>query len=297
MSHASGLATLIDMTNGAETHPVETSVPGLFVIGGNVPTHQLADLYRPMIGFVLQGSKRMSIGERSVVVTGPAYFLLPMHLPVTATVHPDANGNPYRSIGLDLDQSILSALVRDVVDGGIQTPRHFAACTMDEEINDALLRLMRLTEKPAEIAALASAFKREIFYRVLSGPQGDSLRQLALQESNLSRIERTVQWMRKNFDSPMEVGDVAREAGMAVTTFHRQFKRATGLSPVQFQKQLRLMEARNLIAYEGLAVSTAAYRVGYESASQFNREYSRFFGTSPSKHGSSIRTLERMREL
>lgn len=293
MSRDSDIATLVSMTSGAETHPVETSVPGLFVIGGNVPNHQLADLYRPMIGFVLQGTKRMSIGEQSVVVAGPAYFLLPMHLPVTATVHPDANGNPYRSIGLDLDQTILSALLRDVGDGGVHTPRPFAACTMDEEVTDALLRLMRLTTLPDEIAALAPVYEREIFYRVLAGPQGDSLRLLAMHESNLSRIERTVQWMRKNFDTPMDVGDVAREAGMAVTTFHRQFKLATGLSPIQFQKQLRLMEARNLIAYEGLAVSNAAYRVGYESASQFNREYSRFFGTSPSKHGSAIRTLER----
>lgn len=297
MSRASDLAKLIDMTNGAGTHPLETSVPGLFVIGGKVPNHQLAALYRPMIGFVLQGSKRMSIGERSVVVTGPAYFLLPMHLPVTAAVHPNASGNPYRSIGLDLDQTILGVLLRDVGDGEKRSPSHFAACAMGDEITDALLRLMRLTTRPDEISALAPAYKREIFYRVLAGPQGDSLRLLALHESNLSRIERTVQWMRKNFDAPMEVGDIAREAGMAVTTFHRQFKLATGLSPIQFQKQLRLMEARNLIAYEGLAVSNAAYRVGYESASQFNREYSRFFGTSPSKHGSSIRTLERMREL
>lgn len=292
MPSTSGLAMLIEMTDGADTKPMETPVSGLFVIGGNVPVHQLADLYRPMIGFVLQGSKRMSIGKRSVTVSGPAYFLLPMHLPITATVHPDEEGNPYRSIGLDLDQSILSGLLRDVGDGGVRTPKPFAACAMDCEITDALLRLMRLTEKPNEIAALAPAYKREIFYRALAGPHGHSLRQLALRESNLSRIERTVQWMRKNFDTQMDVGDVARETGMAVTTFHRQFKRATGLTPVQFQKQLRLMEARNLIAYEGFAVSSAAFKVGYESPSQFNREYSRFFGSSPSKHAAHIRRVE-----
>ena len=291
------LAQIIEMTKGADTRPLETLVPGLFVIGGDVPAHQLAALYQPMIGFVLQGMKRMMIGELSVEVTAPAYFLLPMHLPVTATVHPDGDGDPYRSVGLDLDHDILQGLLRDADDSWTHKPMPFAACGMDGEIADALFRLIRLTRRPREISALAPVYKREIFYRVLTGPQGDSLRQLALRESNLSRIERTVQWIRKNFDKSMDVSDVARETGMAVTTFHRQFKQATGLSPVQFQKQLRLLEARNLIAYEGFAVSSAAFKVGYESPSQFNREYSRFFGSSPSRHTEHIRRAEAVREM
>ncbi|MGD9590710.1 MAG: AraC family transcriptional regulator N-terminal domain-containing protein [Pyrinomonadaceae bacterium] len=286
------LAAIIEMTQGADTHPIETPISGLFVIGGDVPAHQLAALYQPMIGFVLQGTKRMLIGEHSINVSGPGYFLLPMHLPVTATVHSDGNGNPYRSIGLDLDLTILQGLLRDVGGGRTDKPVPFTACRMNGEIADALFRLMRLAERPSEISALASVYKREVFYRVLTGPQGDSLRQFALRESNFSRIERTVQWLRRNFDKSMDVRDVARETGMAVTTFHRQFKQATGLSPVQFQKQLRLLEARNLIAHEGLAVSNAAYKVGYESPSQFNREYSRFFGSSPSKHSKQIRKEE-----
>jgi len=289
------LSQLIGLTDQASTRPIETTVPGLSVIGGDVPVHQLAAIYQPMIGFVLQGTKLMLIGDRRTEVNAPSYFLLPMHLPITATVHPDRDGRTYRSVGLNLDHEILHGLLRDVGDERIPKPNAFAACAMDGEITDALLRLVILTTRPNEIAALAPAYKREIFYRVLAGPQGDSLRQLAASESNLSRIERTVQWMRKNYDSAIDVRDVARETGMAVTTFHRQFKRATGLSPVQFQKQLRLMEARNLIAYEGFAVSNAAFKVGYESPSQFNREYSRFFGSSPSKHAAYIRRAEASR--
>ncbi|MEQ1762020.1 MAG: AraC family transcriptional regulator [Pyrinomonadaceae bacterium] len=290
------LASIIHLTGKANTKPVETSVSGLFVIGGDVPAYQLAALYQPMIGFVVQGKKRLLIGERMIEVKGPSYFLLPMHLPVTATVHPDRSGRPYRSIGLNLDDGILQGLLRDVVGGErVASPPKFSACPMDRDITEAVFRLVRLTDRPDQVAALAPVYKREIFFHVLNGLQGDSLRQLALSESSLSRIEQTVQWIRKNYDQPMDVADVARETGMAVTTFHRQFKRATGLSPVQFQKQLRLLEARNLIAFEGLAVSNAAYQVGYESASQFNREYSRFFGKSPSRHAASIRMSEAAR--
>lgn len=157
------------------------------------------------------------------------------------------------------------------------------------------LRLLRLTGTPADIPALAPVYKREILYRVLKGPQGFYLRQLGLRESHFSKIAQTVRWLRDNFKQPVDVRKVSRNAGMALTTFHRQFKRATGLSPIQFQKQLRLLEARNLMAFEGHAAAGAAYEVGYESPSQFNREYSRFFGNTPSRHAAILRQMEAAR--
>ena len=286
------LAAIVEMMKSANTRPVETIVPGLYFIGGDVPVHQLAALYQPMIGFVIQGTKRLAIGEQRVRVDAPEYFLLPMHIPVTATVHSDPHNLPYRSIGLNLDQEILQNLLRDLGSETQPPPSNFAACSMDDELIDALFRLTQLTERPDDASGLGPAYKREIFYRVLRGPQGGSLRQLAIRESGMAKIAQTVQWMRSNYDKPMDVGSIARKAGMAITTFHRQFKRGTGLSPIQFQKQLRLLEARNLIAYEGQAVTTAAFQVGYESPSQFSREYSRFFGNSPSKHAAIVRTLE-----
>ena len=288
IGRAGNLAAIVDMMRDVNTRPVETIVPGLHFIGGGVPAHQLAALYRPMIGFVVQGTKRLSIGERSLTVNGGSYFLLPMHVPITATVHSDPDGLPYRSIGLDLDQDILQILFRDVGSDNQHAPSGFAACSMDEELIDALFRLAQLTKRPWDVSGLAATYKREIFYRVMRGPQGGFLRRLAMSGSGLAKVAETVQWIRKNYDQPIDVGDLARNAGMAITTFHRQFKRGTGLSPIQFQKHLRLLEARNLIAYEGQPVTTAAFQVGYESPSQFSREYSRFFGNSPSKHAATI---------
>jgi AraC-like DNA-binding protein len=289
--------SILHLTSTATTQPKETLVPGLYVIGGEVPVHQLAALYRPMIGFVIRGEKRMQIGEHTVTVRAPSYFLLPMHLPVTATVHSAGDGSPYRSVGLDIDQEIIQGLLRDVGETRSEPMPKFAACPIDVDMADGLLRLLRASGDGQDVAGLAPAFKREIFFRVLKGPQGGHLRELALREGSMSKIAVVVERIRQNFNASVDVEKTAREAGMAVSTFHRQFKQATGLSPIQFQKQLRLLEARNLIAYEGLAVSNAAYSVGYESASQFTREYSRFFGTSPSRHGLEIRAIERERSL
>jgi AraC-like DNA-binding protein len=152
--------------------------------------------------------------------------------------------------------------------------------------------LLRLLKTPGDIPALAPVYEREILYRVLMGPQGWYLRQLGLKESNLSKISQTVQWIREHYTRLVDIRAMATKAGMAITTFHRQFKRATGLSPIQFQKQLRLLEARNLLAFEGYAMASAAYEVGYQSPSQFNREYSRFFGAPPARDAAVLRQIE-----
>ena len=287
---------IVDLMKEATTRPTDTSVPGLIMVKGNVPSHQLAAVYEPMIGFVVQGTKTLAIGSRNVRVDGPSYFLLPMHVPVTASVHSSPNGLPYMSLGLLLDLEILQNLFRDIsVNALPSSSERISACKVDNEQMEAWLRLLRLTKTPDDISALAPVYIREILYRILKGPQGMYLRQLGLRESNISKIAQTVQWMRKHYTKPIDVKDIAEKTGMAVTTFHRQFKQATGLSPIQFQKQLRLLEARNLLAFEGYAVTGAAYEVGYESPSQFNREYSRFFGSSPARDAAYVRQNERAR--
>jgi len=277
---------------------METGVPGLSMIKGDIPTHQLAALYKPMIGFTVQGTKILSIGERSTTMEGPSYYVLPVHVPATASVHSDCDGRPYMSLGLELNQNVLQSLLRDLPEDLIPTASEhfFAACEIDIEFMEAWLRLLRLTKTSRDIPALAPAYEREILYRVLMGPHGWYLRQLGLRESNFSRISQTVKWLRDNYTRPIDIGEMASKSGMAINTFHRQFKRATGLSPIQFQKQLRLLEARNLIAFEGSAVASAAYQVGYQSPSQFNREYSRFFGSSPARDTEKLRLIESARD-
>ncbi|CDN43714.1 AraC family transcriptional regulator [Paenibacillus sp. P22] len=291
------LDEIIDLMSGANTRQMETGVPGLSMIKGDIPAHQLASLYEPMIGFTVQGTKVLSIGERSTDLKGPSYYVLPVHVPAKASVHPDREGRPYMSLGLMLNQNVLQSLLRDLPENQLPTAsEHFAACEMDIEFMEAWLRLLRLSKTSRDIPGLAPAYEREILYRVLMGPQGWYLRQFGLRESNLSKIPQCIKWFRNNFMKPIDIGEMASKSGMAINTFHRQFKRATGLSPIQFQKQLRLLEARSLIAFEGYPVASAAYQVGYQSPSQFNREYSRFFGSSPARDTENLRRIESTRD-
>ena len=267
------------------------------MIRGDIPEHQLAALYKPTIGFTVQGIKILSIGENSTTLEGPSYYVLSIYVPVTASVHPDRNGRPYMSLGLKLNQDVLQSLLRDIPEDLIPSAsEHFAACEIDIEFMEAWLRLLRLMKTPRDIPALAPVYEREILYRALIGPQGWYLRQLGLRESNFFKITQTLKWLRDNYTRPIDVGEIASKSGMAINTFHRQFKRATGLSPIQFQKQLRLLEARNLMAFEGYAVVSAAYQVGNQSPSQFNREYSRFFGSSPARDTEKLRRIEGARD-
>ena len=290
------IAELAELATDAGTRPTETGVPGLLKIRGDVPQHQLAALYKPMVGLVVRGVKTLWIGGRKVELYGPSYFVVPMHLPVTGKVAPSREGHEYLSLGLELNQQTLRNLLRDIPADSLPPGlRTLDACAADEQFVEAWLRLLRLSIAPNDIPALAPVFEREILYRVLSGPQGWYLRQLAQTQSPFSKIAETVSWLRDNYREPFSISTLARKTGMALTTFHRQFKSATGLSPIQFQKQLRLLEARNLLAFEGHAVATAAYEVGYQSPSQFNREYARFFGAPPARDTAELRQIERAR--
>jgi len=291
------LNEIIGLMENVGTRPIETGVPGLSMIKGNIPAHQLAALYKPMVGFTVQGTKILLIGERSTALKGPSYYVLPLHVPATASVQPGHDGRPYLSLGLELNQDVLHSLLRDIPENLLPSAaEHFAACEIDIEHMEAWLRLLRLTKTPGDIPALAPAYEREILYRVLMGPQGWYLRQLGLSESSFSKISQTVKWIRDNYTKSIDIGEIASKKGMALNAFHRQFKRATGLSPIQFQKQLRLLEARNLIAFEGYTVANAAYQVGYQSPSQFNREYSRFFGAPPARDTEALKRIEDARE-
>jgi len=290
------LQEIVDLTTHASTRPVETIIPRVVMVKGDVPRHQLAALYEPMIGFVVQGSKILSIGGRDTKLKGPAYFLLPIHVPATAVVRSTSDGRPYLSVGLSLSHKIVRELLKDVPNELAPMPTgNFTGCAADSEFIEAWLRMLRLLKTPRDVTALAPVYEREILYRVLTGPQGFHLRHLALRESNLSKISQAVLWLRQNYKQPVNIRHMASEAAMAITTFHRQFKRVTGLSPIQFQKQLRLFEARNILAFEDYAVANAAYEVGYQSPSQFNREYARFFGAPPARDAGTLRQIERAR--
>jgi len=288
------LSEIAELTVKATTQPTATELPRVLLIKGEVPQHQLAAIYEPMIGFVVQGGKTISIGDHVIYAKAPSYFVIAAEIPATARVHQGPNGLPYLSVGLYLNQNSLADLLKDLPDDfredGVSS--EFSACAATTEFIDAWLRMLRLLNDPKHIPALAPVYEREILYRVLLGPQGWRLRQLCFAHGKVSRVRHAVQWIRENYAKSIDIKRVAAKSAMGVTTFHRQFKQITGLSPIQFQKQLRLLEARKLLVYSGHSVSDAAFEVGYESASQFNREYSRLFGAPPARDASSLRQME-----
>jgi len=288
------IGEIANLTLMADTRPTETPLPGVLIIRGEVPQHQLAAIYEPVIGFTVQGSKTISIGDVVIHANAPSYYVIPTDVPATGLVYQGRKGLAYLSLGLRINQRSLLNLLRDLpVDHHRENAAPgFSACAATPEFVEAWLRMLRLMETPNDIPALAPVYEREILYRVLAGPQGWRLRQACLGNGRTPGIHRAIQWIRNNFTKPIDVKPIARKWGMAVTTFHRQFKNITGLSPIRFQKQLRLLEARRLLAFEGLSAANAAYQVGYESPSQFNREYARFFGAPPARDTARLRQIE-----
>jgi AraC-like DNA-binding protein len=288
------LNEISELTINANTQPTETDLPGVWIIKGEVPQHQLAAIYEPMVGFVVQGSKTISIGDQIAQVKAPSYFVISTETPATGRVRQGPNGLPYLSVGLSLNKNSLADLLKDLPDDFHEgrVSGEFSACAATPDFIDAWLRMLRLLKSPQHIPALAPAYEREILYRVLLGPQGWRLRRLGFAGGKAPAVRQAVRWIRENFAESIDIKRIAAKSGMGVTTFHRQFKQITGLSPIQFQKQLRLLEARKLLVFNGHSVSEAAFKVGYESASQFNREYSRHFGAPPARDASRVRKIE-----
>lgn len=287
----SALAELRRLTAHAENRRTETGIPRVAMVKGEIPEHQLAAVYQPMINLILQGGKTLTIGGQAYRYDSANYFVMSIDVPATGTVHPDRDGQPYLAVALTLDPDVLADLLEELPTPapGTRAERGFSICPMTPELLDAWLRLLRLMEHPGDVPALAPVYEREILYRVLQGPQGWMLREIALPDSMLSRIRRTIAWLREHHDRPVQVETLADLAAMSPATFHRHFKAVTAMSPIQFQKQLRLLRARQLLMTGARTASDVAYRVGYESPSQFSRDYARLFGASPLRDAMRLR--------
>lgn len=273
------------LASRAENRRTETGIPRVAMVQGEVPEHLLAAVYDPMINLILTGSKTMTVGERTFHYDPATYFVMSVGLPAVGAVHPAATGEPYLAVSLTLDPAIVAALIRDLPVDVCRTlsGSGFSVAPVNGELLDAWVRMLRLIDRPDEIAVLAPAYEREILFRVLQGPLGWMLRDVASPDTALSRIGVAIDWIRRNFTEQIRVEALADMAALSVSAFHRHFKAVTALSPLQYQKRIRLLHARSqLIAGQGSATSIA-FSVGYESPNQFSREYARLFGLPPSK--------------
>jgi AraC-like DNA-binding protein len=274
----------------AENRRTETGIPRVAMVQGAIPEHELSAIYEPMINLILQGSKSMTVGDRILHYCPANYFVMSIDLPAVGTVWPAATGEPYLAVALTLNPGIVASLLADLPE---TIPREhampgFSVAAVTTELMDAWVRMLGLMDKPADIAALAPVYEREILFRVLQGPHGDMLREIATPDTAMARINRAIDLIRKDFAGPLPVETLAEKAAMSVSAFHRHFKAVTAMSPLQYQKRIRLLQARTLLTVAGKSVTTAAFEVGYESPTQFSREYARAFGMPPARDSSRI---------
>uniref|UniRef100_B0T5I6 Transcriptional regulator, AraC family n=1 Tax=Caulobacter sp. (strain K31) TaxID=366602 RepID=B0T5I6_CAUSK len=246
----------------------------------------------PMVCVVLQGAKQVLVGGRLLRYDPSHSFASVIGLPATGCVLEAAPDKPYVAIGMSLDRTILAELVLAAPRGTRpQRAAGFGVATVSPGLLEALNSFLSLLDYPEDIPALAKGREREVAYRLLQSEHGPMLRQAIHVEGQFSKIHQVIAWMRQDLDQHLSGEDLARRAGMSVPSFHRHFKAATAMSPLQYRKTLRLHEARKLLITNADAAKTA-YAVGYESPSQFSREYSRLFGTSPARDAARLRGVE-----
>jgi AraC-like DNA-binding protein len=269
-----------------------TEVPGLLLARRTAPTGPCSGTYTPSVIVVAQGSKRVDLGQTSFIYDPSRFLLTSIDLPIVSQVIEASEAKPLLALALKLEMPVIRELLsREEVrmpEGSPDTPAMVTGA-VTAELLSACCRLVDLLASPHDIPFLSGLIQREIIYRILSGPEGARLRAIATSGDQSHRTAKAITWIRDNYAKPVRVDDLAQIAGMGVSTLHHHFRMLTHMSPLQYQKQLRLQAARGRMLVGGLDASTVAFEVGYESVSQFNREYSRFFGQPPMRDIKKLR--------
>jgi AraC-like DNA-binding protein len=245
-----------------------------------------------VLAVIARGGKRLALGDRFYDYGAGQYLVASVDVPVTGHVMDGAPGMPALGFGMTLEPVVIAELLQagpgDLPPPGTARPG-IAVSDAPDELLDAVVRLLRLLDRPRDRKALAPLYKREILWRLMTGEQGDIVRQLGLADSSLSHITRAVRWIRENYTRPFRVEEVAQLSGMSVSAFHRNFQAVTAMSPIQFQKHIRLQAARLLLTNRPNDITGVGLRVGYDSPSQFSREYRRQFGVPPRVDAARLR--------
>ncbi|MER9645397.1 AraC family transcriptional regulator [Mesorhizobium sp. M0199] len=261
----------------------QTPVPGLTLIRETTPTALHYAIYKPLVALVLQGSKRVTMGSRTFDFGAGESLLITADVPTVSQITRANISKPYLSLVFDLDPAVIEGLVVEIGSAPYAANTPVRIDPTETEVADAALRLVRLLDRPASLPVLQTQLIRELHFWLLSGRHGGVIRSLGVAESHAQRVARAVGLIRANFARPLRVECLAGAAGMSASSFHEHFRAITSLTPLQFQKQVRLIEARRMMLANGEMISNAAYAVGYESIPQFTREYARMFGLPPAR--------------
>lgn len=281
------------------TSPVATPIKTLTLYSQSDVSAPIRCIYEPGIAIVAQGAKRVLFGDETHTYATGHFCISSVNLPTIAEVVAASATKPYLALWMSLDPQAMSELI---VKGGLRPPQTkptTPGLVLGEAslpLFNAFQHLIDLLDEPDSIPVLAPLFQREIIYRVLMSEHGSHLWQIATLGSQSQRIARAIDWLRSNFMKPLHIDELAASVQMSTSTFHHHFRAVTAMSPLQYQKWLRLHEARKLMLHESVDASTAAFRVGYESASQFGREYLRLFGAPPMRDVTALRQTIAVRQ-
>jgi AraC-like DNA-binding protein len=276
----------------------QTAIDGLVLSRITAPTEPAASLAEPMLVLVAQGAKRIGVGERTHDYGAGQYLVVTVDLPVTGHFTKASWDEPFLGVGLVLRPATIADLM---LSSGAALPATrapvpdagsgLAVSSAPAELVDAMVRLLRLLDHPADQAALAPLIQREILWRLLTGEQGALVRQIGLADSTLAQVGHATRWIRDHHASPLRIDELAAQSAMSVSSFHRHFRAVTAMTPIQFQKHIRLHRARLLLMSGEQDVERVGYAIGYQSPSQFSREYRRQYGLPPGKDASRLRAV------
>ena len=266
----------------------QTPVPGLTTIRSTAPGGLVHAISRPLVCLVLQGSKQVAMGSQTFAFGAGDSLLITADVPTVSQITRASVDAPYLSLVLDLDLAVIADLVVEMGAVPAADGAPVRVEPTDAEVITAALRLMHLLDRPASVPVLQAQVVREMHYWLLAGRHGAAIRHLSWPDGHVRSVARAVAVLRAEFAKPLPVGRLAAVAGMSPSSFHQHFRAVTSLSPLQFQKQLRLIEARQLMTSEGVSAGAAAFAVGYKSASQFTREYRRMFGLPPAREREAV---------
>ena len=283
------MTTLLDaVSRYAQAHDegaglVRSPIPGLALVRATEPSGLMHAISRPMVCLVVQGSKLVTMGKQAFAFSAGDSLLITADVPTVNQITSASVAAPYLSLVLELDPGVIADLVTQMKSALATDHSPVRVEPTDAEVADAALRLVRLLDRPASVPVLHAQLAREMHYWLLAGRLGPAIRRLGWPDSHAQRVARAVAVLRSDFARPLPVEQLAAVAGMSPSSFHQHFRNVTSLSPLQFQKQLRLIEARRLMLSQGTTASSAAFAVGYESVPQFTREYGRMFGLPPAR--------------
>lgn len=271
----------------------ESAIDGLYLTRRCSPSGRLHVDQRPSFWLVAGGRKCLTVGDQDLHYGVGDCLLVALDLPATARILQASEAEPHLCVGVAINPARLAELIGRLPEQASAAPpggvRGVAVSPASPELLDATLRLLRLLDRPGDVAAMAPLIEQEILYRLLSGPQGARLMHIAMAEGQGQRVTRAVAWLRQHFDQPLRIELLAEHVGMSESSLHHHFKAVTNMTPMQYQKQLRLYEARRLMLVDGLDVGAAGFSVGYQSPSQFSREYRRLYGLPPARDLEALR--------